>query len=86
MKSLGGSSPGAIGWYCRPSRVVSANLRLLDSNSSRAAALVAFSRNNLVVVAAKLETGRLPSVEMLLDVDSTAGTLLGTDGPELREG
>lgn len=62
-----------------------ASLRL-DGDGGGSAALVSLSGHNLVVVAAELETGLSPSVEVGLNIDGSANTMVGADGPELVEG
>lgn len=62
-----------------------ASLRL-DGDGGGSAALVSLSGHNLVVVAAELETGLSPSVEVGLNIDGSANTVVGADGPELVEG
>jgi hypothetical protein len=66
-----------------PSRL---HLRGLNVDVRASTALVALSRDNLVVVRAKVEAVARPSVEVVLHVDRAADTLILTNRPVLAEG
>jgi hypothetical protein len=61
------------------------HLRGLDVNVGAAAALVALSRNDLVVVRTEVEAVARPGVEVVLHVDRAANTPVLADGPVLLE-
>lgn len=58
----------------------------LDVDVGAAAALVAFSSDNLVVVLSKVETESGPGIEVVLHGDTTADALALADRPVLLEG
>lgn len=60
--------------------------RTLNSDASRARALVTLSSEDLVVVRTKLLSVLGPSIEVVLDSDSTTDTLASPNRPELLEG
>ena len=60
-------------------------LRSLDVNVGAAAALVALSRSDLVVVRTEVEAVARPGVEVVLHVDRAANTPVLADGPVLLE-
>ena len=62
------------------------HLRSLSVDVSASAAAVALSRNDLVVVRAKVEAIASPGVEVGLHVDGAADALVLADRPVLTEG
>ena len=61
-------------------------ISLGDSHSGRAGALIALHSENLVVMAAKVETSFGPGVKMGRDIDGAAIALITTNRPILLEG
>lgn len=70
-----------------PTAILSVHLRRrLNCHGSRAAAVVCFRSDNLIVVVTKGHTGALPGVEEGAHIDSAACAVLLADGPVLLEG
>ncbi len=61
-------------------------LHLRHGDGGRAAALVALSGDDLVVVRTELEAGLGPGVEVSANIDGARGTVVLADGPELVKG
>ena len=58
-------------------------MHLPDGHASRAAALVALDGEDLVVVGTEVQAVVAPSIDVVLERDSTAGALVLTDAPVL---